>query len=73
MKKEERVFTEREIEVLELLAQGWNNGAMAEKLFISYSAVRSRLKDLYAKFDLEEPSKYDRRLKLALIGKEMFG
>lgn len=73
MKKEEQVLTERQREVLELLAKGWSNEAMAKALFISYSAVRSRITDLYVKFNLEEPSKYDKRLKLALIGKEIFG
>lgn len=73
MKKEERILTERQKEVLKLLAQGWSNEAMAKTLFISISALRARITDLYVKFDLEGPSKYDKRLKLALIGKEMFG
>lgn len=76
MKKEEReelTLTERQVEVLELLSQGWSNEAMAKTLFISISALRARITDLYVKFDLEGPSKYDKRLKLALIGKEIFG
>lgn len=42
-------LTRKEIRVLELLANGYSNAAMAEKLFVSDSTVRTHLRNINAK------------------------
>lgn len=42
-------LTRKEIRVLELLAAGYSNAAMAEKLFVSDSTVRTHLRNINAK------------------------
>ena len=37
------MLTRREIDVLELAADGWTNGRIAEKLFISEATVKSHV------------------------------
>jgi LuxR family maltose regulon positive regulatory protein len=44
-------LTRKEIRVLELLAEGYSNSAMAEKLFVSNSTVRTHLRNINAKLD----------------------
>ncbi len=44
-------LTRKEIRLLQLLADGYSNGAMAEKLFVSYSTVRTHLRNINAKLD----------------------
>ncbi len=44
-------LTRREIRALQLLAEGYSNGAMAEKLFVSDSTVRTHLRNINAKLD----------------------
>lgn len=39
----QRMLTRREIEVLELAADGWTNGRIAERLFISEATVKSHV------------------------------
>ena len=62
-------LSENEIEVLKLIAEGRNNKFIAEKLYRSMGAIRSRLKDLYRKLNIDG-NQYDKRLKLALLGQE---
>jgi LuxR family maltose regulon positive regulatory protein len=45
----EDVLTRKEVQILELLAQGFSNDAMAEKLFISESTVRTHLRSINTK------------------------
>jgi two-component system NarL family response regulator len=47
----EEALTERESQILELLALGRSNRAIARQLFISESTVKSHLKSLFAKLD----------------------
>ncbi len=47
------VITRREKEVLELIAQGLTNHAIAEKLFISATTVDTHRNNLLAKFDVK--------------------
>lgn len=44
-------LTVKEIRVLQLLAEGYSNAAMAEKLFVSDSTVRTHLRNINAKLD----------------------
>ena len=63
-------LTEKEIEVLKLIAEGRNNDFIAERLYRSKDAIRSRIKKLYIKYGIRG-DRYDKRLKLALLGKEL--
>jgi DNA-binding CsgD family transcriptional regulator len=45
-------LTRKEIEVLELLAQGGSNGEIANRLFVSTSTIKSHLVHLYQKLDV---------------------
>ncbi|MGB0385985.1 MAG: LuxR C-terminal-related transcriptional regulator [Ardenticatenaceae bacterium] len=44
-------LTEREAEILALIAQGYGNKAVAKELFVAVSTVRTHLKNLYSKLD----------------------
>jgi len=46
-------LTEREIEVLKLVASGASNSQIAEELFITVNTVKSHLKSILAKLQLE--------------------
>jgi LuxR family maltose regulon positive regulatory protein len=47
----EEPLTRKEIRVLQLLAEGYSNSAMAEKLFVSDSTVRTHLRNINMKLD----------------------
>ena len=48
--EEEKVsFTERELDVLRLLAKGWSNARIAQELAISKRTVRYHLRNIYSK------------------------
>jgi LuxR family maltose regulon positive regulatory protein len=44
-------LTRKEIRVLQLLGEGYSNGAMAEKLFVSDSTIRTHLRNINTKLD----------------------
>jgi two-component system NarL family response regulator len=48
---QEQALTDREVQILGLLAEGKSNKAIAQALFISESTVKSHLKSLFAKLD----------------------
>ena len=56
----------REREVLELMAQGRSNAAIAQRLFITERAVAKRTASIFLKFDLQ-PSDDDNRRVLAVL------
>jgi LuxR family maltose regulon positive regulatory protein len=60
-------LTRKELRVLELLAEGYSNSAMAEKLFVSDSTVRTHLRNVNMKLDAKNRTQavaIARRLKL---------
>ncbi len=46
-------LTEREIDVLKLISEGFNNEEIAEKMFISKNTVKSHIKNIYVKLDVK--------------------
>ena len=50
---EEWNLTDRELEILALLPRGQTNAEMAETLFVSVNTVKTHLKNIYAKLDVE--------------------
>ena len=60
------VLTEREREVLALVAEGRSNGAIGEKLFLSRKTVDAHISQIFAKLDLRE-SPEDHRRVLAVL------
>ncbi|HXW79114.1 MAG TPA: response regulator transcription factor [Acidimicrobiales bacterium] len=59
-------LTEREREVLELMAEGRSNKAIAERLFVSEHTVEKHVKNLFATLQLS-PSADDHRRVLAVL------
>ena len=59
-------LTAREREVLELMAQGRSNGAIADALSLSYGAVEKNVASIFTKLDLE-PDAADHRRVLAVL------
>jgi two-component system response regulator DesR len=55
-------LTPREAEVLRLAAKGLTSSAIAERLGISNSTVRSHLSSVYAKFDIEGDETWNPRV-----------
>lgn len=47
-----KTLTNRELEVLELLALGFSNDVIAEKLFVSTHTVKAHLESIYRKLNV---------------------
>ena len=58
-------ITKRELEILELIAQGLSNREIAEKLFVSENTVKTHSSRLFDKLDVK------RRTQAVQTGKEM--
>lgn len=61
----QRGITKRELEILELIAQGMSNREIAEKLFVSENTVKTHSSRLFDKLDAK------RRTQAVQIGKEI--
>lgn len=59
-------LTPRELEVLELLAQGWSNTAIAAGLFMSVKTVESHVASVFRSLDLVDVAAENRRVKATL-------
>jgi DNA-binding CsgD family transcriptional regulator len=46
-------LSDREIEVLLLISQGYKNAEIAEKIFVSLNTVKSHIKNIYVKLDVK--------------------
>jgi len=60
-------LTDREQEVLALIAQGCSNAAIAGELAITKRAVEHHVNSIFAKLDLKEDAQVDRRVRAALM------
>lgn len=47
-------LTEREREILELIAQGQNNGEIAQRLFLSVKTVRNHVSNIFSKLQVSD-------------------
>ncbi|RXZ49697.1 response regulator transcription factor [Agromyces binzhouensis] len=63
-------LTERERSVLELMAQGYSNGGIAQSLFLGLKTVETHVRSILQKLDLEESPEHHRRVLavLTLLG-----
>ncbi|NCT90809.1 response regulator transcription factor [Cellulomonas sp. APG4] len=59
-------LTEREREVLALMAQGRSNGAIARLVYLSYGAVEKNVASIFSKLELT-PDTADHRRVLAVL------
>ncbi len=50
---EQYELTEREIEVLQLIAKGYKNAEIAEALFLSLNTIKTHIKNIYIKLDVK--------------------
>jgi DNA-binding NarL/FixJ family response regulator len=55
-------LTPREREVLGLMAEGWGNAAIAERLVVTDGAVHKHIRSIFAKLDLAPTDETDRRV-----------
>nr|WP_231116040.1 response regulator transcription factor [Motilibacter rhizosphaerae] len=59
-------LTARELEVLDLMAQGLGNTAIAATLIVSEGAVHKHIRSIFAKLDLSPTEQVDRRVTAVL-------
>jgi DNA-binding NarL/FixJ family response regulator len=60
-------LTPREQEILGLVAEGWSNGAIADRLVITKRAVERHIHTIFWKLDLGDSADVSRRVKAALL------
>ncbi len=59
-------LSDREVEVLALLARGWSNGAMAQALVLSHRTVEAHITRIFLKLGLFDEDDRNRRVLAAL-------
>lgn len=62
-----KFLTERELQVVSHMAQGKDNAAIAESLFISQRAVEKHNNSIFAKLGLTEAERVDKRVQAVLL------
>ena len=60
-------LTTREQEILSLVAEGWSNGAIAERVVVSKRAVERHINSIFFKLDLGDSEDVSRRVRAALL------
>jgi len=60
-------LTPREQEILALIAEGWSNSAIADRLVITKRAVERHINSIFLKLDLGDYEDVSRRVKAALL------
>jgi DNA-binding NarL/FixJ family response regulator len=60
-------LTPREQEILALVAEGWSNAAIAERIVITKRAVERHINSIFSKLGLSESESFSRRVKAALV------
>ena len=60
-------LTDREQEILALVAEGRSNGDIAETLVVTKRAVEGHINSIFSKLELGEAERVDRRVKAALL------
>jgi DNA-binding NarL/FixJ family response regulator len=60
-------LTDREQEILALVAEGRSNGDIAEVLVVTKRAVEGHINSIFSKLELGDPERVDRRVKAALL------
>lgn len=63
-------LSEREREILELLAHGLSNSAIAERLYLSPKTVRNRISEIFSKLEVADRSEAIVRARQAGMGSE---
>ena len=59
-------LTEREMDVLGVMAEGYNNANISKKLFVEERTVENHTNSIYAKLDLTQSTGYHRRVQAVL-------
>ena len=60
-------LTPREFEILGLLAEGWSNAAIAERVVITKRAVERHINSIFSKLGLVDEPDYHRRVRAVLL------
>jgi DNA-binding NarL/FixJ family response regulator len=60
-------LTPREQEILALVAEGWSNAAISERIVITKRAVERHINAIFSKLGLSESESFSRRVKAALL------
>lgn len=60
-------FTPKEVEITELIAQGLNNSAIAEKLNISKNTINTHTSHIFQKLNIQDRSLSTLRVKVSLV------
>jgi DNA-binding NarL/FixJ family response regulator len=60
-------LTPREQEILALVAEGWSNAAIAERIVVTKRAVERHINSIFSKLGLGESERTSRRVKAALL------
>jgi DNA-binding NarL/FixJ family response regulator len=61
-----RMLTQREQQILALVAEGWSDGAIAKRLMITRRSVERHVNSILSKLRLGDPERTSRRVKAAL-------